>query len=407
MKLPIPPLPISFTEAQRKVLIRALTWSAVGCVALVAVVWTAKTLSLRAALKSDHAIAGDEMLVWEQKSKELMDMDVDAHVMAARHYLAIDQAPLAIPHLLRILPIRKQNRGLRSDLGTAYLESGEYPKALEVFRLLEDEGLTDSIAPIAAARYGLTLFYLAKTSEALTHLEAAAVKYPASAEAVCYLGEVEAAVKTPSAKAEQYLQRAVQLDPLFPEARYQQARYLMNVGQNLAARDSLLRILDISPLHVRTYSRLGMAYYYLGEPSMARKSYETALALNPRDQNTHYNLGELLYTSLDDEKGALAEFRKAVSINPHLAEANFKIGSICLRNNMLKESITYLEKACEESPRNTRFMMQLAAAFERLSMRDRASEIYGEIAAIDPLNRIASQKAAEMPGGVETFETGQ
>jgi len=77
-----------------------------------------------------------------------------------------------------------------------------------------------------------------------------------------------------------------------------------------------LRILDIEPLNAKTHARLGMVYYYLDEPEMAKKSYTTALALNPNDYNTHYNLGELFYSKYEDNGSALDEFKKTLEGNP-------------------------------------------------------------------------------------------
>lgn len=71
---------------------------------------------------------------------------------------------------------------------------------------------------------------------------------------------------------------------------------------------------------------------------LALKSYETALALNPYDFNTRYNLGELYYTGLNDRRNALKEFVRVLEDNPALFNASYKAGLICAANGMTKEA---------------------------------------------------------------------
>jgi tetratricopeptide (TPR) repeat protein len=142
-----------------------------------------------------------------------------------------------------------------------------------------------------------------------------------------------------------------------------------------------------------------MVYYYLDEPEMAKKSYTTALALNPHDYNTHYNLGELYYSKYNDNADALDEFKKALEGNPSHAEANFRAGVICLGNNMAKEAVGYLESARASDPKNIRLLLQLGVAYERLDMKDEALSTYRLILDFDPLNQVAGQKVKLLSSG--------
>jgi tetratricopeptide (TPR) repeat protein len=116
------------------------------------------------------------------------------------------------------------------------------------------------------------------------------------------------------------------------------------------------------------------------------------LALNAGDYNTHYNLGELYYTKYEDNISALEEFKKALKENPSHGEANFRTGVICLGNNMIKEAIGYLEKARVTSPKNTRILLQLGVAYEKLELKEEALRMYHLILENDPLNQVAAQK---------------
>ncbi len=385
----------NLSDAEKKTLKLVAGGSLAASVGVVGLVWIVGFLSVGSRASGYTGNAGSVEKIYEEKSDDLLEIDIQAHLLASQHFATTNQPGKAANHLLRIIPAQPDNRALRCDLATAYLREKRYDEAMTLFRQLAGKK-TDSLSSLIDARYGLALYYLGNVQESLQHLQNALGRYPRSSEVLCYLGQVEAALSVPSPDAEKHFQKAIQIDPEYIEARYQQARYFMQCHQYLQCRDSLLAILDREPLHVRTHSRLGMVYYYLNQPDMAEKSYRTALALNPNDFNTHYNLGELLYTFRSDRRKALEQFREAVTLAPDHPEANFKIGLICLNNDLLKEAALHLRRAQQNDPENIRILLQLAVAFERLESRNKALDVYQRIRLIDPLNRIANQKIASL-----------
>jgi tetratricopeptide (TPR) repeat protein len=379
-------------EKEQKLIIRVFKYSLLCALLVAGAAWVIQYALIQQKAKKPATETPDPTVFYEKESKDLLPIDIDAHGFAAAYYLKNDQPEKAIEHILRIIPLQKGNRTLKLDLATAYLTSGQYDKALVCLRKLADESADDTLKESVEARLGLTLFYLGKTKESVELLDKCIEKTPRSSEALCFRGEVEASVAGPPEKVEDYFLKSIGADSTYVEAWYQLARYCMNQGQYSRARIYLLRILDIEPLHVKTQSRLGMAYYYLDEPEPAKKAYLTAIALNPKDFNTHYNLGELYYSKLNDEKSALDEFKKTIEGNPFHMEANFRIGLICLNNNMAKEAIVYFEKARSQDPKNIRVILQLGVAYEKIAMKAEALAVYNTILEIDPLNRVALQK---------------
>ena len=255
-----------------------------------------------------------------------------------------------------------------------------------------EQNLNDTIKQKVLARKGLALFYLGKIHESIKILDDCINNFPNSKEALCYRGQIEVALSENPQKAEEYFTKAISIDSTYTEAWYRLARYWMLNAQYAKARLYLLKVLELEPLNVKAHARLGMVYYYLDEPEFAKKSYLTALALNDNDFNTHYNLGELYYSKFMDEKNALIEFKKTLTYDPYHTEANFKTGLICLNNNMNKEAVQYFKKALYNNSNNVRILLQLAVAYEKLSLKNDALEIYKNIAQIDPLNKIALHK---------------
>jgi Tfp pilus assembly protein PilF len=399
---------LGLTDEQLKILKKVFQLSCTGCVIVVVGAWGLQTALIKmknkqAAEKSSPS--AERYAFFEKKSKDLLPIDIDAHEFMADYYLKNDQPQKSIDHILRVLPLQTSNRKLKLQLATAYLQSGQYKSGYEEFLKLSDVDTSDEFSPAIAARTGLALFYLGNIQGSIDKLNKCISTFPRCAEAPCYLGQVEAATEGTStdaskvSEAEANFRKSLQIDSGYVEAWYQLARYCMSRNDYTRSRTYLLKILDIEPLNAKTHARLGMVYYYLDEPEMAKKSYMTALALNPNDYNTHYNLGELYYSKYEDNTNALDEFKKTLEGNPSHAEANFRVGVICLGNNMIKEAVRYLESAHASDPKNVRVLLQLGVAYEKLDMKDEALRTYRLILDFDALNQVAQQKVKLLSSG--------
>ncbi|MFP4163835.1 MAG: tetratricopeptide repeat protein [Chitinispirillaceae bacterium] len=378
---------LGLSETEQRSVKKISLYSSAACILIVAVFWAVSFLSL------DSTDTGDAELNSSLpfSKPKLTSLDIDAHEFTARRYLRSGRPEQAIPHLQRILIARKNDRKTLKNLAQAHLECGHFKQALSTFDYLLSEN-EDSISPFLYARKGAALYYMKRYEASERTLQTGLELFPDNPEILCFLGQVETSRGIPSPEAENFFLRALQSDSTYSEAKYQLARYYEANEKYLKARRLLLEVLETEPLHVRSHSRLGMIYYYLGDAEMALKSYQTALALNPDDYNTRFNLGELFYTLYNDNRDALREFTRVLEINPEHTEANFKSGLICLENGMIKEAIRYFETSLDSDRNDTRKMLQLAAAYERLGNRKRALSLYRQITGIDPLHTIASQK---------------
>ena len=358
-------------------------------VSLIAILWL---IQYSRAKKLAHEFQINESGQISAHDKKILPFDLEAHEQVALRYCVTDQPAKAIPHLKRCLAFKPGDRFLRFKLAMANLDAGNFDQALKDLNRLEDNEIKDTLTSRICAQKGIALFYVGRLEESETQLKSCLSENPRSAESACFLGQI--AASRSEATAREYLDRALNIDSLYVEGWYQRARFSMQQGKYLEARKMLMRALEIDPLHVKSHSRLGMVYYYLHDYQLAKKSYLTALALNPRDFNTRYNLGELYYTVQADPENALREFKMALSLNPGHVEANFKVGLICLNNNMIKESIRYFETARANEPENIRVLLQLAVAYEKLGDKPAALRCYQAIIEVDALNGVARQKIA-------------
>ena len=66
-----------------------------------------------------------------------------------------------------------------------------------------------------------------------------------------------------------------------------------------------------------------MKQFRLNDVPGALADFNKAIELNPQDGNIYYNLANLKQTKLDDISGALADYDKAIELNPQYANAYY------------------------------------------------------------------------------------
>lgn len=76
--------------------------------------------------------------------------------------------------------------------------------------------------------------------------------------------------------------------------RLQLASSYFEEGRTDVALDELKQVLAADPTFPDAYNLRGLIYLRLNEPRQAEESFRRALALNPRDPDTHHNHGWLL-----------------------------------------------------------------------------------------------------------------
>ncbi|MBN1307178.1 MAG: tetratricopeptide repeat protein [Chitinispirillaceae bacterium] len=377
---------LKLSDSEAKLIRTVVGWSIFASILFVGGAW------LYFRWQVHHKNTKKPTMEFLDESDNVLPIDIEAHRAVAARYMQIGAAKKALPHLKRLHALFKKDHAITRELARAFLEAGDYRQALVYYDDLLVKMEPDSITPTQCAQRGITLFYLDRVEESREALLKCVESSGGNAEAYCFLGQIEANRELPSEKALEYLNRSIALDSSYTEAWYQLGRYYLQLKVYAKARELFQAAIAGNPFHSKSHSRLGMVYYYLDYPVLAKRSYRTALALNPDDFNTHYNLGELLYGVLGDTVEALRAFKRAAELNPYLFEAAFKIGLICLKNNMIKEAIRSFEQALSSAPGDVRILLQCAVAYEMIGRKEKAAELYRKIVSIDELNSIARQK---------------
>ena len=80
------------------------------------------------------------------------------------------------------------------------------------------------------------------------------------------------------------------------------------------------RALELEPRHREALKYLAGSYFKQKRHQEALDLYRTLLEVDPKDANTHFNIGASLYY-LGQSEAALRSFKRALSLDPTLEQA--------------------------------------------------------------------------------------
>jgi len=98
------------------------------------------------------------------------------------------------------------------------------------------------------------------------------------------------------------------------DARFNEAARLLQAGEHANAATALHRLLEVAPQVPELHVNMGYAQLGLNRPGAARKAFESAIELRPRQANAYYGLAESL-EGLGDLRGALGAMRTYVHLS--------------------------------------------------------------------------------------------
>ena len=111
--------------------------------------------------------------------------------------------------------------------------------------------------------------------------------------------------------------------------------------------------------------------------------YERAIQLNPNLPGAHAGLAFEILRSNEVER-ALKEFEAELAINPNDYMANFYIGYLKRRNREYRDALVYLNKAARLRPGDGAVLLQIAMVHFLQDELDRAQAILEEVTRNDP-----------------------
>ena len=216
------------------------------------------------------------------------------------------------------------------------------------------------------ARYnlGFVLAKLGKTNEAYEQLEKAAQLNPASSEAHFQLaGVLRTMGQEDKARAELRIfeesrQASVKQDIAGTKAN--QANEFLQKGDPQQAAAVYREAIAQDPNNARTYYDLALALDQMGQLKEERDVLQKSLALDPNFAPVHNQLG-FLSLRAGHAEDAEKQFKAAISLNPQYAEAQNNLGVVYGQQGKTKDAEELFREATENDP-------QYAQAFANLGL---------------------------------------
>ncbi len=276
---------------------------------------------------------------------------VDAHYNLGQAYVEQGIYPEAIPHLDRAIAIAPNHNRAHYHLARAYQETGNLEAATnaikEALRLAPDyQPARETANAVKQAHYnsGITHRESARYSEAVTAFQNAITLDPDFAMAYYNLGVTYHTMET-YPRAVEALQKTIALDRTHKEAYHALALAHLG-GQELGKAIAVAReLLELDPTHQRAISLLAALDPNFTPPETATEktpeqtqerthstTSPTGTATGPKvtpPKVTHYELG-LAYQQSKMHAEAIAEFQKAIALDPDFVEAHTALGAVHL-----------------------------------------------------------------------------
>ena len=205
--------------------------------------------------------------------------------------------------------------------------------------------------------------------------------------ALCGLGQHRNAIP--------YFQKAIHLNPNTVEAHRNLAQTLILLDQNEKARNYIEKILGRFSNDADLLYLLAQAHYKTNAFDDAIDAATRAIAANPT-LGKAYNLRGIVRRHIEDPNGSVADYRKAIELNPNDVEALSNIAVPLMLLNHSDAAIETLKKALEISPEHISSLERYAGILNDTGRFDEARDVLLHVLEIAPKHPAALANLAPL-----------
>jgi len=196
--------------------------------------------------------------------------------------------------------------------------------------------------------------------------------------------------------------KAVAIDPLNVEARYNFGVLYMKTGQFEKAASEFKKAISVRPDLPESYKGISNVYLETGQYGLAARYLLEAMRFWPQALWVHLNLG-IVYARSGDLYMAELSLKKALAMGPDDPSVNNSLGNVYMMNGQPGEALKYYLKAAEAPEGGHEPVFNAAMAYERLGDTHRAVEFYKRFISINPRGyddsiRMARERTTELEG---------
>jgi cytochrome c-type biogenesis protein CcmH/NrfG len=345
----------------------------------------------RAVLIALMVVPGSSVLLLSQDASSKQEQ-IEAHEHLAQQYLGEQKPNQAIPELEKVAVLDPDNVEARANLGVLLFFHGDYARAVP--HLQAAVRLKPDLSKIQAL-LGLAEEHMSDLAHARKDLEASfpliqekKLKTEVGLDLIgIYNGNGDlnsaASVITELRKA----------DPENPEVLYAAYRTYANLSG-----ESMLTLSLVAPDSAQMHQLLAHEETREGNTNGAIAQYRRAIAIDPNLPGVHFELAELLDSSQDTaiKKEAEEEYRAATKANPQDEKAICRLGEIAMQQGDMKQANADFTKAVALRPADTDAKLWLAKTLIEMNEPDQALPLLEASVQLEPTDATAHYRLATL-----------
>lgn len=319
-----------------------------------------------------------------------------AHTQKAREYLSQKRPDLAIPELQAAVEIDPENVETQGNLGVLLYFQGKPAEAIPHLRAAVERqpGTVPGMAKIQGL-LGLAELRTLEYAQGRKDLEAAfpliedtKFKVQVGLELVSAYtatGDLDQA-----AVVLMQLRKATPDDPEVLYAAYRTYRDLSG--------EAMLALSLAAPDSAQWHQLLAHEEAREGNTNGAVAQFRQAIAINPHLPGVHFELAELLHTSQNEavKKEAEQEYRAALAENPQDEKAICRLAEIDVQKGNAQQANEEYAKAVELQPADADAKLGLAKTLIEMNQNDKALTLLEQTVAQEPTNAIAHYRLGSL-----------
>lgn len=164
------------------------------------------------------------------------------------------------------------------------------------------------------------------------------------------------------------------------------------------ASKTMLTLALAAPESAQMHQVMGRELARHGDDAAAIANYREAIKLDPNLTGLHFELGNLLYNSSEEQLKAEAEgeFRAALQTNPHDEKASLMLGVIAAKRGDWPAATQFDSQALSLQPDDPDACLELAKALIATNEKEKAKHLIEHAIEIDPSDYIAHYRLSTL-----------
>ncbi|HEX3438156.1 MAG TPA: tetratricopeptide repeat protein [Pseudacidobacterium sp.] len=317
---------------------------------------------------------------------------INQHAQMAQQYLRQQRPDLAIPELQALVALEPEDVEAQGNLGVLLFfrgdSAGAVPHLRSAVKLKPGLWKIQALLGLAEGRLNDANSSRADLEAAFPHLEEEKFKIEVGKALIdnyTASGDLEKAAMTVST--------LLAIQPTDTSLLYTAYRLYSDL-----AGKSMLTLALTAPHSAQMHQIMARELERHGDNDAAIANYREAIKIDPTLPGIHFDLGDLLYASLEENQRAEAEseFKAALTQNPNDEKSELMLGEIAAKRGDTKSAYEYESRAVELQPNDGDAHTDLAKTLILMNEQDKAQQQLERAVQIDPSDYVAHYRLSTL-----------